>query len=61
MTVRGIKVISDTDAQALERKVAEFIARNPVDDLQFSTADTQNGVLYSVMLLLMSQDYFAQV
>jgi len=61
MISREIKIISETDRVMLENKVADFIAENPVEDIKFSTTDTGNGILYSVMLSVIPNDYFAQV
>lgn len=56
-----IRVISETDRGSLEKKVADFISQNPVDEMMFSTTETKNGVLYSVMLSVLPPDYFLQV
>lgn len=62
MTMSGIKVISDNNLESLERTVAEFIAEgNTIDDMKFSTVETQSGVLYSVVLMLAPQDSSAQI
>jgi hypothetical protein len=61
MTIREIRIISETDMVIFERKVTDFIARNPVENIKFSTTDTKDGVLYSVMLSVIPGDYFAQV
>jgi hypothetical protein len=57
----SIKIISDTDIVLFEKKVADFITQNQVDNIKFSTTDTKEGVLYSVMLSVISTDYYAQV
>ncbi len=56
-----VKIISETDMVLFERKVADFIAQNPVDNIKFSTTDTKEGVLYSVMLSVIPPEFFAQV
>ncbi|HBS60987.1 MAG TPA: hypothetical protein DEA44_17200 [Firmicutes bacterium] len=62
MTMSGIKVISHHNLELLEKAVAEFIAAgNIVDDMKFSTAETQSGILYSVALMLAPQDSLLQI
>lgn len=62
MSVSGVKVISDKSAKLLEKAIADFIAEgNIVDDMRFSTAETKDGVLYSVALMVAPYDSLAQM
>jgi hypothetical protein len=56
MAMREIKIISETDIVTFEEKVASFMARSTVDDIRFSITDTEDGVLYSVMLSIIPEE-----
>jgi hypothetical protein len=56
MAMREIKIISETDIVTFEEEVANFMARNTVDDIRFSITDTKEGVLYSVMLSIIPEE-----
>ncbi|HBS60362.1 MAG TPA: hypothetical protein DEA44_13975 [Firmicutes bacterium] len=61
MATREIKIISETDVKLFAAKVSDFITQNPVENMLFSTTETKEGVLYSVMLSIMPADSFLQV
>lgn len=61
MRIREIKVISEMNKDVFEKKVAAFLAQYSVDKMSFSTTDTKDGIMYSIMLLIIPSDYDVQV